>query len=113
MSISENYEGEITPIRSNISRFSRGTVDERICQVRILEVAAREAAVGKVSAEEDDVLEIRPVEPLAAEGSAGEIFSTQTRGIPQISHRNFEERFAKNILDHGLGLWSRRTKEIA
>jgi hypothetical protein len=25
MSISENYEGEITPIRSNISRFSRGT----------------------------------------------------------------------------------------
>jgi hypothetical protein len=26
MSISENYEGEITPIRSNISRFSRGTV---------------------------------------------------------------------------------------
>jgi hypothetical protein len=27
MSISENYEGEITPIRSNISRFSRGTVN--------------------------------------------------------------------------------------
>ena len=26
MSISENYEGEITPIRSNISRFSRGTL---------------------------------------------------------------------------------------
>ena len=26
MSISENYEGEITPIRSNISRFSRVTV---------------------------------------------------------------------------------------
>jgi hypothetical protein len=26
MSISENYEGEIIPIRSNISRFSRGTV---------------------------------------------------------------------------------------
>jgi hypothetical protein len=26
MSISENYEGEITSIRSNISRFSRGTV---------------------------------------------------------------------------------------
>ena len=26
MSISENYEGEITPNRSNISRFSRGTV---------------------------------------------------------------------------------------
>jgi hypothetical protein len=25
MSISENYEGEITPISSNISRFSRGT----------------------------------------------------------------------------------------
>jgi hypothetical protein len=25
MSISENYEGEITPIRSNISSFSRGT----------------------------------------------------------------------------------------
>jgi hypothetical protein len=25
MSISENHEGEITPIRSNISRFSRGT----------------------------------------------------------------------------------------
>jgi hypothetical protein len=25
MSISENYEGEITAIRSNISRFSRGT----------------------------------------------------------------------------------------
>jgi hypothetical protein len=30
MSISENYEGEITPIRSNISRFSRGTVDKWI-----------------------------------------------------------------------------------
>ena len=25
VSISENYEGEITPIHSNISRFSRGT----------------------------------------------------------------------------------------
>src|SRR5262249_53292094 len=25
MGISENYEGETTPIRSNISRFSRGT----------------------------------------------------------------------------------------
>jgi putative transposase len=30
MSISENYEGEITPIRSNISRFSRGTVKELV-----------------------------------------------------------------------------------
>ena len=26
MSIGENYERKITPIRSNISRFSRGTV---------------------------------------------------------------------------------------
>jgi hypothetical protein len=33
MSISENYEGEITPIRSNISRFSRGT-HERIDRYR-------------------------------------------------------------------------------
>ena len=28
MSINENYEGEITPIRSNISRFSRRTVTD-------------------------------------------------------------------------------------
>jgi hypothetical protein len=33
MSISENYEGEITPIRSNISRFSRATIDEIINDV--------------------------------------------------------------------------------
>jgi hypothetical protein len=32
MSISENYEGEITPIRSNISRLSRGTgCSRRLC----------------------------------------------------------------------------------
>jgi hypothetical protein len=30
MSITENYEAEITPIRSNISRFSRGTMP-RVC----------------------------------------------------------------------------------
>jgi hypothetical protein len=27
MSIGENYVGKLTPMRSNISRFSRGTVD--------------------------------------------------------------------------------------
>ena len=34
MSISENYEGEITPIRSNISRFSRGTVQSTFSKTR-------------------------------------------------------------------------------
>jgi hypothetical protein len=28
MSIGENYERNVTPIRSNISRFSRGTTDQ-------------------------------------------------------------------------------------
>jgi len=56
MSISENYEGEITPIRSNISRFSRGTVgacDFEVhqiikCKKRVLEELAKNVeAIGK------------------------------------------------------------------
>src|ERR1700741_4078221 len=35
MSISENYEGSVTPIRSYISIFSRGTVDASIKAARL------------------------------------------------------------------------------
>ncbi len=39
MSIGENYVGKLTPMRSNISRFSRGTIREALDR-------AREAAAG-------------------------------------------------------------------
>jgi len=35
MGIGEDYERKITPIRSNISRFSRGTVGKRLRAVRM------------------------------------------------------------------------------